>query len=93
MTNEHLDLVLKSAESQKAKDGWHHLGSGRHVTLYVAQEGASLTVGRIESLRAKNGLVEARTARGEIYVLALESVFAASVDEAGDNRSRKAGFV
>jgi hypothetical protein len=49
-------------------------------------------VGRIEALRLENSLVKTRSVRGELYVLALEDLFAGAV-EAPALGGRKPGFV
>lgn len=92
MTNDHLDALLKSAEASKAKDNWREVAAGRELTLYAAANGASLTVSRVTAVKPQGALLEARTAKGVIYVLTLESLYAGSVDEAAE-KSRKAGFV
>jgi hypothetical protein len=64
------------------------------LTLYAAHDGVSLTVGKIEEVRVTGGLVRARNAKGETFLLALEDVFAAAVDAGAEGGSgRKAGFL
>ena len=92
MTEEHLSVLLLAAEAKKDKKGWMVPASGRQMTLHAASNGASLTVSRIEAVRVEGGVVKARTVRGELYVLALDDVFAGAV-EAPSSSSRKAGFV
>jgi len=92
MTKQHLDALLKAADASKAKDGWREIAAGRELTLYVAAGSANLTVSRITGVKEGAALLEARSAKGEHYVLALETVFAGAVDESND-KQRKAGFV
>ena len=92
MTEEHLASLLSSAKAKKDDEGWHVPGEGRHLTLYVSANGASLNIGRVEALRTDKSLLHARTVKGELYVLALEDVFAAAI-EATAAGGRKAGFV
>lgn len=92
MTEQHLSALLTTAEAKKASDGWLKPPEGRHLTLYAAFNGANLTVSRIEAIRSEGGLVKAKTAKGETFVLALTDVFAGAVD-AAPNTGRKAGFV
>ena len=92
MTEEHLASLLSSAQAKKDGEGWHVAADGRHVTLYAAANGASLNVGRVEALRRDGALLQARTVKGEVFLLALEDVFAAAV-EAAPTGARKAGFV
>jgi hypothetical protein len=92
MTEQHFSALLMASEAKKASDGWLKLPEGRHLTLYVAFNGASLTVSRIEAVRAEGGLVRARTVKGEVFVLALSDVFAGAADAPAAG-GRKAGFV
>lgn len=92
MTEQHFSALLSASEAKKASDGWLKLPEGRHLTLYVAFNGASLTVSRIEAVRSEAGLVKAKTVKGETFVLALTDIFAGAVD-APAATSRKAGFV
>ena len=92
MTSEHLALLLTAAEAKKDEKGWSRAKEGHYLTLHVANHGASLTVGRVEAVKLEAGLLKARTVKGELYVLAVEDVFAGAVEEAA-SASRKAGFV
>jgi hypothetical protein len=92
MTEEHLASLLGSAKAKKDDEGWFVPAEGRHWTLYVASSGASLNVGRVEAVRTEGALLHARTVKGELFVLALEDVFAAAL-EAPAAGGRKAGFV
>ena len=91
MTEQHLSALLTAAQATKASDGWTSASEGRLLTLYVAYNGAGLTVGRIEALRVEGEQVHARTSKGELYILALSDVYAGAV-EAATATSRKAGF-
>ena len=91
MTEEHWSALLKVAETKPDDSGWACPPDGRHLTLHVAREGATLTVGRVESLRQEADLVYARTSRGDTYVVALADIFAGAID--GTTKTdRKAGF-
>lgn len=92
MTEEHLSALLSAADAKKDDEGWSTTPEGRNMTLYVACNGANLTVSRVEALRVKGALLEARTVRGERYLLALEDVYAGAVD-GPKAAGRKAGFV
>jgi len=90
MTEEHFLAVVSAAEAKKNAQGWWVV-DGRHVTLYVSASGTSLTVSRVEMMRVDGPFLKAKTVRGELYVLALEDVFAGAVD--GETQSaRRAGF-
>ena len=90
MTPEHLTAALSAAEAKKTKEGWV-MAEGRHLTLYVASGGVSLTVSRVETLQLEGQLIRAKTVRGETFLLALEDAFAAQVEAAAQG-SRRAGF-
>lgn len=92
MTQEHLAAILELISAKPDKDGWSTFADGRGLTLYAAHGGVQLTVARVEAVLVKAGLLRARTTRGEIYLLALEDVFAAAAEAAAVN-VRKAGFV
>lgn len=92
MTKDHLDALLRAAEAEPGEGGWSQTPEARHVTLYAACAGVSLTVSRVEAVRLHGALLYARTNRGEVYVLALSDLFAGAV-EAPSSQGRKAGFV
>lgn len=91
MTSEHLTALLSFAEAKKGSEGWYSLGQ-RSLVLHVAYNGSALSFSRIESLRSDDGMIFAKTARGEVHVLLLADVFAGTV-ESTKEKSRKAGFV
>ncbi|HEY3595364.1 MAG TPA: hypothetical protein VGL13_15865 [Polyangiaceae bacterium] len=91
MNQEQLSAILDLLSAKVDKEGWSTFPDGRGLTLYVAHGGVQLTVGRIEAVIAKQGLLRARTAKGEIYLLGLDDVFAASV-EATPTQARRPGF-
>ena len=93
MTEAMLKAILTASETS-LKDGFAELPGGRTLTLYVAHDGVSMSVGKVASLRVNDEILEARSNKGELYVLNLSDVFAASVSgsqEAG--KGRKAGFL
>jgi hypothetical protein len=92
MTQDHLSALYAAAEAKKGEEGWMILPDGRSLTLYVAADGATLTVGRVQSLRLEGQLVHAKTNKGEHYIVALEDAYAGSVD-APSGVTKKAGFV
>jgi hypothetical protein len=91
MTDDHLGALLTVAEGKKEKDGWFTLPEGRHITLYVAFNGASLSVSKISHVKRDGALLLARTVKEESYILAIDDVYAGSV-EAPASSGRKAGF-
>jgi hypothetical protein len=93
MTNEMLRTVLVTADTRE-EDGWSVLPGGRLLSLYAAHDGVALTVQKIEAVKLANGLVHARNPKGEVFLLALEDVFAAAFDAASEAKAaRKAGFL
>lgn len=62
------------------------------MTLHLAHDGATLTIGRISAVRCDGKLVYAKSTQGEQYVVSLDDVFAGSVEGPKDV-ARKAGFV
>lgn len=94
MTEEILRAALETAEATTDKEGWSELPEGRTMTLYAAHDGVSLNVSKIEALKMANGLLRARSLKGETFLLALKDVFAAALDGGGKpGQSRKAGFL
>jgi hypothetical protein len=96
MTETMYTTVLEKAECKKSKDGTAELPEGRTLTLYVAHDGSSMSVSRLTSLRlGQGGIIEARDAKGELYLVSIEDVYAASISGGGSKTglSRKAGFI
>jgi hypothetical protein len=91
MTHEHLSALLSAGEAAKNGDGWMTLPDARSLTLYVASGAATLSVGRVQSIRQDGALLHAKTNKGEHYVVSLADAFAGSVD-APSGGTKKAGF-
>jgi len=92
MTEEHLTALLTLAEAKKDEKGFLRAGEGRSFSLYLASGAAGLTITRVEAMKLEKHLLYARTTRNEIFVLALEDVYAGSVEQPPAS-GRKAGFV
>jgi hypothetical protein len=92
MTEEHFAAFLETAQAKKDDSGWMSVGEGRHIALYAAANGGSLSITRVQALRVQGGLVSARTTRGDLFAVHIEDIFAASAD-AVPGATRKAGFV
>jgi hypothetical protein len=94
MTDTMLEAILDEVRA-KSERGERILEEGRRITLYAAHGGVGLTVAKVESVRIGNGLVRAKNDKGELYVLALEDLYAASIDAHGGPSAsgRKAGFL
>lgn len=91
MTEEHLLALLGAAEAKK-EERTFTLPEGRLLTLYVASNGASMTVSKVQKLKLEGALLHAQNQKGEYYVLTLETVFAGAID-APLSGARKAGFI
>lgn len=89
-----LKAVLEAAQAKSDKDGWSVLPDGRFLTLYAAHNGAPLTVAKVEAIRVVNGIVRARSAKGQMFLLAQSDVFATALDGGAETAAgRKAGFL
>jgi hypothetical protein len=93
MTGEHLEMILKNAQTKVEKDGFANLPDGSSLTLYIAHDGVSLTVPRVEAVKVEGELVFARTAKGERFSIGRSDLFAVAVDGAATGAPvRRAGF-
>lgn len=92
MTQEQLAAVLEVASARLDSDGWSKLAEGRTMTLYAAHDGVQLVIPRVEAVSVNGQLVKARTAKQEVYLVALADLFAAST-EATNAPARRAGFI
>lgn len=92
MTDEQLQALVAASGAVPGSDGWLESPEHRSMSLHLAREGASLTIGKVVALRLSGDVLEARTSKGETFVTARASVFAAAV-EAPAATARKAGFV
>jgi hypothetical protein len=93
MTLEHWAALVEASGAKKDGEGFFVPPEGKLLTLYVSSGGASLSVQRIEAFRQELGLVHARTKKAELFVLALDSIFAGAVEETQGASARKAGFI
>jgi hypothetical protein len=93
MSPDHLSALLAAAEAKKDEKGWSKTKEGRLLTLYVAANGASLSVSKVQALRVEGMLVHAKTVKEELFILALETVYAGAVEAPASAGGRKAGFV
>ncbi len=91
MTKEHFQALLSVAEAKPDSEGWSTTAEERWLTLHVSRDGVGLQVSRVVAVRHEGSLVWARTSKGDQFVLALEDLFAGSV-EAPKERARQAGF-
>lgn len=94
MTGEQLEAILKTIGAKSDKDGWQGLPDGNTLGIYVAHEGASITISRVESLRRDGDIVYARNAKRELFAVVRSDIFALSLDSEGTaaKTGRRAGF-
>ena len=94
MTREELDLVLKTLQLKAEKDGTHNLPEESSATVYVAHDGASMSVSKVVSLRIESEMLVLRTQKKEVFVLSQKDVFAVAAEGAagGSPARRPAGF-
>ncbi|HEY4116649.1 MAG TPA: hypothetical protein VGM56_02285 [Byssovorax sp.] len=94
MTDDTLKNVLELVRATADKDGWSNLPDGKLMTLYAGHDGVPLTIQKIESLRVAQGIVRAKTAKGEEFMLAVADLFATALDAGtAAATARKAGFL
>lgn len=94
MTEDMFRSLLDDVGAKRDDEGIIRLPEGKLVTLYAAHDGVPLTVAKVEALRISNGVVRARSAKGESFFIAREDLFAMSVDGGTQVQAgRKAGFL
>ena len=93
MTLEHWAALMEASGAKKDDKGYLAPPEGKLLTLYLSSGSSTLSVQRIEAVRQEQGLVHARTKKGELFVLALADLFAGAVEETQGSSQRKAGFV
>jgi len=95
MTETVLKTVLDEAQGKAVEGGYVEVAEGRRITLHAAHAGVGLAISKIEKIAIEGSVVRARNERGELFVLSLEDVFAASVEgtRSAGGSPRKAGFL
>ena len=95
MAGEQLDAVLKSVNAKSGKDGFAALPDGVTLTLYLAHDGASLSVQKVEAVKTDGEIIFARTTKRETFAVAKADIFAVATDgtaTAAGESPRRAGF-
>lgn len=95
MSPEHLQEVLDLCGAlAPTKGGLRELPEKTTMTIYAATDAVGLTIQSVDAVTVKGQLVHARTTKGETYFVALEHLFAASIDGRNETRGggRRAGF-
>lgn len=91
MERTHLNNILTEIAQATERDGWFEPPTGKTMTLYANRNGASVSANKVNAVRIDGELVQARTSRGETYILYLNDIFAAIVEGTSETK-RKAGF-
>jgi len=92
MVGEQLQAIFKNAQAKAEKDGFTTLPEGTTATLYAAHNGVGLTVSRVEAVRTDAGLLTARTAKRETYMVEVADVYAVAIEGTTNGPVRRAGF-
>jgi hypothetical protein len=92
MTLEQLHAIFKQMQLKADKDGAYNLPEGSGLTLYLAHDGASLNVQRIESVRFEGEILYGRSAKKEMFGIVIGDVFAVAIDTPPGQPHRRAGF-
>ncbi len=95
MTEKMFKTLLAKAEATSSKRGPASLPTGKTLSLYVAANGASMSVNKVTHIRLEGDVVEATNNKGELFLFALENLYAASISGAAgpSAAARKAGFL
>lgn len=94
MSPEHLQDILQLCEASAADErGFRELPQKTTLTLYLAKDSVGLTVANVEAVSLRGHHLQARTTKGDLYVLSIEDVFACNIEgRAQPHRARRAGF-
>ncbi len=94
MTKDMYSTILARAECKTRDDGGAVLPERKTLTLYLSRDGTSLQVGRVVEMKLDSGIVEAVTNKGDLFLVALDDLYAASVTGGSKTtKGRKAGFL
>lgn len=93
MESAHLTNILTEIAQATVRDGWFEAPEGKTLTVYASRTGSSLSASKVNAVRLDGELVQARTTRGETYILYLADLFAVVVEGTAEASKRKAGFV
>jgi hypothetical protein len=91
MTREQIEAILKSSQAKLDKETGYAVPEGSNLTFHVAHDGASLAFGKIETVRFDGELVHAKSPKQSVAFV-VSDVFALSVEGAGGQQRRPAGF-
>ena len=91
MKDEHFDSILKS-HAKTDKEGWQVMPEGIFLTFYLAHEGVSLSLSRIEAVRQEGDLLYARGLQRALFALEKKDIFVVAVEGSKSQPVRRAGF-
>ncbi len=94
MSPEHLQDIFELCDASTPHErGFRELPQKTTLTLYLAKDSVGLTVNSVEAIAVRGHHVQARTTKGDLYILSLEDVFAANIEgRAKPKTERRAGF-
>lgn len=94
MSPESLQEILQLCEAPAADErGFRELPQKVTLTFYLAKDSVGLTVSNVEAISIRGHHMQARTSKGDLYVLSIEDVFACNIEgRAHAKRERRAGF-
>lgn len=93
MSPEDIQEILKVCEATNGENGFRELPQKTTLNLYLAKNGVGLTVNNIEAVALRGHHLQARTQKGDLYMVVLDDVFAANVEgRAQPKGARRAGF-
>jgi hypothetical protein len=93
MTEDMLKTVLDAAGAKLDEQGAGVLPERHMLSLYLAHDGAALSITRVTRVALRGDVVKAEDDKGELFVAHLGDVFAASVSVPAGASTRKAGFL
>ena len=93
MTEDMLKVVLDAAGVKLDEKGTAVLPERHTLSLYLAHDGASLSITRVVRVALRDEVLKAEDDKGELFVAHLGDAFAASVSVPAADTSRKAGFL
>lgn len=94
MSPEHLHEIFELCDASPPDErGFRELAQKTTLTLYLAKDSVGLTVTGVEAIALRGHNVQARTTKGDLYILSLDDVFAANIEGRAKPKSeRRAGF-
>lgn len=94
MSPENLTEILQLCDASAADErGFRELPQKTTLTFYLAKDSVGLTVPNVEAVNLRGHHVQARTSKGDLYILSIEDVFACNVEGRAQSKgARRAGF-